>query len=171
MVTLELQTEKEKSMEDYQLLVDLHKYANRQGQAGMPRQKGPQSGHDRSGCATKGCRYRLRHRSFHLLLARLLNAQITAVDFLQVFLEVLESRAESIGLSEKLHRFAVQWTIYPLKMRNLILSGLKVQYTISALKGGNRLVSLPESWWTTDRFGDYLDYIIPSIGTPKTLGG
>jgi SAM-dependent methyltransferase len=37
-----------------------------------------------------------------LLLARLLNAQITAVDFLQDFLEVLEGRAESMGLSEQI---------------------------------------------------------------------
>ena len=34
-----------------------------------------------------------------LVLARLLNAQITAVDFLQGFLKVLEGRAENMGLS------------------------------------------------------------------------
>jgi SAM-dependent methyltransferase len=37
-----------------------------------------------------------------LLLARLLEAQITAVDFLQDFLEVLEGRAEKMGLSDKI---------------------------------------------------------------------
>ena len=37
-----------------------------------------------------------------LLLARLLKARITAVDFLQDFLEVLERRAENMGLSEKI---------------------------------------------------------------------
>ncbi len=103
MVTLELQTEKEKSMEDYQLLVDLHKYANRQGPGGDAETKKALSLAmiDRAallkvadiGCGTGAST---------LLLARLLNAQITAVDFLQVFLEVLESRAESIGLSEKI---------------------------------------------------------------------
>jgi ubiquinone/menaquinone biosynthesis C-methylase UbiE len=36
-----------------------------------------------------------------LVLARLLNAQITAVDFLQDFLKVLEGRAENMGLFEK----------------------------------------------------------------------
>jgi SAM-dependent methyltransferase len=36
-----------------------------------------------------------------LLLARLLEAQVTAVDFLQDFLEVLEGRTVKLGLSEK----------------------------------------------------------------------
>jgi len=37
-----------------------------------------------------------------VLLAQLLNAQVTAVDFLQDFLDVLESRAENRGLSERI---------------------------------------------------------------------
>src|SRR5210317_1686711 len=37
-----------------------------------------------------------------LILARLLNAKITAVDFLQDFLDVLESRTRSLGLEEKI---------------------------------------------------------------------
>lgn len=90
-------------MEDYQLLIDLHKSANRQGPGGdaesgkalslaMIDQAAPLKIAD-IGCGTGAST---------LFLARLLKAQITAVDFLQDFLEVLESRAKNLGLSEKI---------------------------------------------------------------------
>jgi SAM-dependent methyltransferase len=90
-------------VEDYQLLIDLHKSANRQGPGGdaeteralslaMIDQKAPLKIAD-IGCGTGAST---------LLLARLLKAQITAVDFLQDFLEVLERGAENMGLSEKI---------------------------------------------------------------------
>ena len=98
-----LQTEKDRSMEDYQLLVDLHKNANRQGPGGDSETEKAlsQAMIDRAaplkiadiGCGTGAS---------SLMLARLLNAQITAVDFLQDFLEVLEGRAKNMGLSEKI---------------------------------------------------------------------
>ena len=89
-------------MEDYQLLIDLHKSANRQGPGGdaesekalrlaMLDRSAPLKIAD-IGCGTGAST---------LLLARLLEAQITAVDFLEDFLEVLESRAKNMGLSEK----------------------------------------------------------------------
>lgn len=90
-------------MEEYQLLIDLHKSADRQGPGGDEETEKAFSlaGIDRAaplkiadiGCGTGAST---------LLLARLLNARITAVDFLHDFLEVLESRAESQGLSEKI---------------------------------------------------------------------
>ena len=90
-------------MEDYKLLIDLHKRANRQGPGGDAETEMAvdMSRIDRSaplkvadiGCGTGAST---------LLLARLLEAQITAVDFLQDFLSILEGRAESLGLSEKL---------------------------------------------------------------------
>lgn len=90
-------------MENYQLLIDLYKSANRLGPGGdaetekalslaMLDQKAPLKIAD-IGCGTGVST---------LLLARLLKAQITAVDFLQDFLEVLEGRAENMGLSEKI---------------------------------------------------------------------
>ncbi|MBN2029879.1 methyltransferase domain-containing protein [bacterium] len=89
-------------MKDYQLLIDLHKSANRQGPGGDAETEMAidMSMIDRSaplkiadiGCGTGAST---------LLLAQLLKAQITAVDFLQDFLEVLEGRAEKMGLSEK----------------------------------------------------------------------
>jgi len=90
-------------VENYQLLIDLHKSANRQGPGSdtetekalslaMIDQKAPLKIAD-IGCGTGAST---------LLLARLLKAQITAVDFLQDFLEVLEDRAGNMGLSEKI---------------------------------------------------------------------
>jgi ubiquinone/menaquinone biosynthesis C-methylase UbiE len=89
-------------MEDYQLLIDLYKSVNRQGPGGDAETEKALSLAmiDRSaplkiadiGCGTGAST---------LLLARLLEAQITAVDFLQDFLEVLESRAANMGLTEK----------------------------------------------------------------------
>ena len=90
-------------MEEFQLLIDLHKGANRQGPGGDEEtEKALNLGAiDRDaplqvadiGCGTGAST---------LTLARLMNARITAVDFLQDFLEVLERRAESMGLSEKI---------------------------------------------------------------------
>lgn len=90
-------------MEDYQLLIDLHKNANRQGPGGDAETEMAiaLSGIDRSaplkiadiGCGTGAST---------LLLAQRLNARITAVDFLQEFLEVLEGRAEKHGVTEKI---------------------------------------------------------------------
>jgi len=89
-------------VEDYQLLIDLHKRANRQGPGGDAESEKALSlaRIDRSaplkiadiGCGTGAST---------LLLAYLLKAQITAVDFLKDFLNVLEDRAENMGLSEK----------------------------------------------------------------------
>jgi len=94
-------------MEDYQLLIDLHKNASRQGPGGdAETEKALElSMVDRSaplkiadiGCGTGAS---------SLLLARLLNAQITAVDFLQEFLQVLEVRAKNIGVSDKITTLA-----------------------------------------------------------------
>lgn len=90
-------------MDTYQLLIDFHKDANRQGPGGdaeteqalrlaMIERAAPLKIAD-IGCGTGAST---------LLLARLLNAQITAVDFLQPFLDVLAERAERTGLAEKI---------------------------------------------------------------------
>jgi len=89
-------------MDDNHLLIDLHKRQKRQGPGGDVETERALSlaRIDRTttlriadiGCGTGAST---------LLLARLLDAQITAVDFLQDFLDVLEGRAENMGLSEK----------------------------------------------------------------------
>lgn len=90
-------------MEDYQLLIDLYKDASRQGPGGDAETERALSLAmvDRStplkiadiGCGTGAST---------LLLARLLNAQITAVDLFKDFLEVLESKSEKMGLTKRI---------------------------------------------------------------------
>lgn len=90
-------------MNDFQLLIDLHIDANRQGPGGdaelekalnlaMVSRADPLKIAD-IGCGTGAST---------LLLARLLEAKITAVDFIPAFLEVLEGRAKKFGLSKKI---------------------------------------------------------------------
>jgi ubiquinone/menaquinone biosynthesis C-methylase UbiE len=96
-------TEEERVMEEFQLLIDLHKNANRQGPGGDEETEKAISlaaiSRDTPlkiadiGCGTGAST---------LVLARLLNARITAVDFLQEFLDILESKAEIEGLSDKI---------------------------------------------------------------------
>jgi SAM-dependent methyltransferase len=88
---------------DYRLLIDLHKNATRQGPGGdaetekaldlaMIDRAAPLKIAD-IGCGTGAST---------LLLARLLKAQFTAVDLLQDFLEVLEKKAQNMGLSDRI---------------------------------------------------------------------
>ena len=184
-------------MEDYQLLIDLHKGANRQGPGGDAEtgMAVDMSMIDRSaplrvadiGCGTGAST---------LLLAKLLNAQITAVDFLQDFLEVLEGKSEDMGFSDKIstlccsmdnlpfgdEEFDVIWSegaIYNIGFkrgskdwnRYLKVGGIlgrDIQYWLS--KRIKRLEPLSESGRNTCCFGDYLDYSLPSYGSSKILG-
>ena len=90
-------------MDDYKLLIDLHKHGSRQGPGGdaetekalnlaMVDRAAPLKVAD-IGCGTGASA---------VLLARLLNAQITAVDFLQDFLDVLNDKAESSGVADRI---------------------------------------------------------------------
>ena len=91
-------------MNDIQLLIDLHKRAKRQGPGGdsetrmaielaMLDSSIPLKVAD-IGCGTGAST---------IQLARSLNADITAIDFLPEFLEILKSNAETKGLSNKIN--------------------------------------------------------------------
>ena len=91
-------------MDDYQLLVDLHKRAKRQGPGGeaetrkaidlaMLDPSAPLKVAD-IGCGTGAST---------IQLARLLNAKITAIDFWADFIEALKENAENEGLSNKIN--------------------------------------------------------------------
>ncbi|MBX3176418.1 MAG: class I SAM-dependent methyltransferase [Candidatus Hydrogenedentes bacterium] len=90
-------------MDELQLLVDLHKDGARQGPGGDPETRlalglSMLDGARPLKIADIGC----GTGAATLVLARELNAQITAVDFLQDFLDVLENRAKAEGLSGKI---------------------------------------------------------------------
>lgn len=94
---------KDIKMNELELLFDLHKDAYRQGPGGDAEtekaialadldQKAPLKIAD-IGCGTGAST---------LTLARLLNAKITAVDFLQDFIDILTRRAKSAGVEDKI---------------------------------------------------------------------
>jgi len=90
-------------MNDFQLLIDLHRHATRQGPGGEAETKRALelAGLDRSrslkiadiGCGTGAST---------ILLAKELDAEITAVDFLTEFLDELQSRAKDHGVADRI---------------------------------------------------------------------
>jgi len=88
---------------DYQLLIDLHRPAERQGPGGDAESKRAMelAGLDRSrqlkiadvGCGTGAST---------ILLAKELDADITAVDFLPEFLDELQTRANDHGVADRI---------------------------------------------------------------------
>lgn len=150
-------------MEEYQLLIDLHKRAKRQGPGGdaetqkaidlaMLDQSAPLKVAD-IGCGTG---------SATMLLARSLNAQITAVDFLPDFIEILKTKAENEGLAEKINplvcsmdklefaneEFDVIWSegaIYNMGFENGVKNWRRF------LKPGGLLLVSEITWTTNDR--------------------
>ena len=151
-------------MEDYQLLIDLHKRAKRQVPGGDAETKKaidlamidpltPLKIAD-IGCGTG---------SSAMLLARSLNAQITAVDFLPDFIEVLKSNSENDGLTKKINplicsmedlqfdneEYDVIWSegaIYNIGFENGINDWKRF------LKPGGLLVVSEITWTTIARF-------------------
>lgn len=90
-------------MDEYQLLIDLHRAAARQGPGGdeATERAIDLAAIDRNAplkIADIGCGTGASART----LARLLNARVTAVDFLREFLDELEQKAESEGLANKI---------------------------------------------------------------------
>lgn len=157
-------------MEDYQLLIDLHKRAKRQGPGGdtetekavglaMIDPSAPLRVAD-IGCGTG---------SSTLLLARLLNARITAVDFLPDFLEILEAKAENLSLSDKISTLACEMDKLPFGDREYdVIWSEGAIYNIGFEKGvkdwkrflktGGLLVVSEITWITAARPSELQEY-------------
>ncbi|MBN1446385.1 MAG: class I SAM-dependent methyltransferase [Bacteroidetes bacterium] len=150
-------------MDDYRLLIDLHKHAYRQGPGGDAETELAVNlaGIDRTapltiadiGCGTGAST---------LVLARLLNARITAVDFLQDFLDVLKKRAEGARLADTIaplccsmdslpfadEEFDVVWSegaIYNIGFRKGVTDWHR------CLKPGGLLIASEITWLTDSR--------------------
>jgi len=150
-------------MDDYKLLIDLHKGGHRQGPGGdaetelalnltMIDREAPLKVAD-IGCGTGAST---------ILLARLLNARITAVDFLQDFLDVLVQRAESAGVANKISPLARSMDDLPFADEELdIIWSEGAIYNIGFekgvadwrrfLKSGGLLVASEITWLTDSR--------------------
>ena len=165
------------------LLLDLHKRQNRQGPGGEAETEKAinLAGIDREqrlrladiGCGTGAST---------LLLAQSLNAEVTAVDFLPEFIQVLEANAESEGLSDKIKpiicsmedlpfvdgEFDVIWSegaIYNMGFEKGVEAWRRF------LKPGGVLVASEITWITSSRPVDlqkYWEDVYPEIDTASS---
>jgi len=150
-------------MDDYKLLIDLHKEGHRQGPGGDEETKkaidlacigrnAPLKIAD-IGCGTGASA---------LILARLLNAKITAVDFLQDFLDILETRAQNEGVAEKITSICASMDELPFEEEEFdVIWSEGAIYNIGFQKGivdwkrylkpGGLLIASEISWITNTR--------------------
>lgn len=165
-----LQTKKDTRVDEFQLLIDLHKGASRQGPGGdVETEKAIDLAYiDRSvplkiadiGCGTG---------SSTLILARLLNARITAVDFVQDFLDVLETRAQSEGVAENITSLCASMDDLPFEEEEFdVIWSEGAIYNIGFQKGvkdwkrylkhGGLLIASEISWITNTRPSEIQNY-------------
>ncbi len=167
-------------MEDLELLIDLHKCANRQGpgsDAETERAIGL-AGLDKNvelkiadiGCGTGAPT---------LTLARLLNAKITAVDFLQDFLDVLAVKAQEAGVKDQITPLCAAMEALPFEDEELdVIWSEGAIYNIGFKKGITdwRRFLKPDGWlvvseitWLTNsrpsEIQDHWNAIYPEIDT------
>lgn len=157
-------------MDELELLIDLHKRANRQGPGGDAETEKAidLAGLDRDapltivdiGCGTGAST---------LTLAHLLNAQITAVDFLQDFMDVLAIRAQSDGVEDKITPLCASMEQLPFEDEEFdVIWSEGAIYNIGFEKGiadwkrylkpGGLLVASEITWLTSSRPSELQDH-------------
>jgi len=170
-------------LEELELLIDLHKNAFRQGPGGDAETETAidLAGLNRNiplnildiGCGTGAST---------LILARLLNAKITAVDFLQDFLDVLESRTRSLGLEEKITTLCASMEELPFEDEQFdVIWSEGAIYNIGFNKGisdwrrylkpGGLLIASEITWITSSRPSElqsHWDSEYPEIGAASS---
>ncbi|QQE14006.1 class I SAM-dependent methyltransferase [Planctomycetota bacterium] len=173
-------------MNEFQLLIDLHKHQPRQGPGGEAETRLAMqlAGLDRSrhlkiadiGCGTGASA---------IQLAKELDAEVVAVDFLGEFLAVLEERAKEYGVLERIRpmkcsmdalpfgegEFDVIWSegaVYNMGFENGVKAWKKF------LKPGGKLMVSEITWLTDERPNDlqaYWDDVYPEIDTASAKIG
>lgn len=170
-------------MDDYQLIIDLHKGATRQGPGGDAETEMAMelAGIDPAaplriadiGCGTGASA---------LCLARTLNARITAVDFLPEFVDVLNVRAENEGLSDKIDALVGSMDDLAFEEGSLdviwsegAIYNMGFEHGVKAwrrfLKPGGLLVVSEITWTTPSRpleLEDFWKAEYPEIGTASS---
>jgi len=161
-----------------QLLIDLHRLNFRQGPGGEAetRQAMMLAGLDKSrplkiadiGCGTGAST---------IQLAKELNAEITAVDFLPEFLEVLQARAEEDGVTDKITTLCCSMDALPFADEEFdviwsegAIYNMGFEAGVSAwrrfLKPGGKLIVSEITWLTAERppeLQSYWDAEYPEI--------
>ena len=176
-------SQKIKCMDDLQLLIDLHKQGLRQGPGGDAQtefavelarldRNAPLKIAD-IGCGTGAST---------LLLARLLNAQITAVDFIQEFLDGLTVRAKQAGVANRISTLACSMDELPFSDEEFdVIWAEGAIYNIGFekgvsewqrfLKSGGFLVASEITWITDSRpseLQEHWDTEYPEIDVAST---
>jgi SAM-dependent methyltransferase len=157
-------------VDEFELLLDLHKGANRQGPGGdLETEKAiGLAGIDRNaplkiadiGCGTGAST---------LTLARLLNAKITAVDFLQDFIDVLVNRAQSNSVDRKITPLCASMEQLPFEDEEFdVIWSEGAIYNIGFEKGvadwkrylkpGGLLIASEITWLTNSRPSELEDH-------------
>ena len=170
-------------MNDLQLLIDLHKRAIRQGPGGDSETRKAMElamlgASEPLKIADIGC----GTGASTMLLARELNAQVTAVDFLPEFIDVLKTRAESEGLINKINPIVGSMDDLPFddEEYNVIWSEGAI-YNMGFKKGvgdwrrylkpGGFLIVSEITWTTGERpfeLQNYWESEYPEIGTASS---
>lgn len=170
-------------MDDFQLLIDLHKRAARQGPGGEAETNmamrlasldpsAPLKVAD-IGCGTGAST---------IQLARSLNAQITAVDFLPDFINVLKDNADNAGLADKIKPLVCSMDNLPFEDEEYdVIWSEGAIYSMGFEKGINEwmrflkpggVLAVSEITWTTrDRaieLQQYWDVAYPEIDTASS---
>ena len=170
-------------MNEFELLVDLHKGAKRQGPGGDAETEKAigLAGINRDmplriadiGCGTGAST---------LILARLLHAKITAIDFLPEFIDVLTARAQNDGVEDKITPLCASMEVLPFEDEEFdVIWSEGAIYNIGFGKGvadwkrylkpGGLLIASEITWLTNSRPSELQDHWnneYPEIDTAST---